>query len=93
MYQKKERMIRVTDNWHPCFGGNKVRLRLSLCYFRHYYVKLSAWGADDTGVEIELGASDLAEANQKYQELEKLFDTVPDGVNRKWFLDNGFTPA
>lgn len=93
MYQEKERMIRVTDNWHPCFGGNKVRLRLSLCYFRHYYVKLSAWGADDTGVEIECHASDMQDAADKYNALSKVYDSVPDGCDRQWFFDHGFVRA
>lgn len=90
MEKVKERMIKVTDDWYPCYPGNRVRLCLSLNYFRGYYVKLSAWGMDDTAVEIEKAATDREDAIRKYDELEKIFDSIPDGVNREWFFNNGF---
>lgn len=93
MHEKKQRMITVTDNWHPCFDENKVRLTLSLNFFRNYYVKLSAWGADDTGVEIEYDTSDYDDAVAHFATLEKFYESIPDGVNRRWFLRNGFLPA
>lgn len=93
MIEKKERMVEVNDDWYPCFPGNKVRLRLSLLYFKCYYVKLSAWGADDTGVEIECHASDFQDAADKYNALSKVYDSVPDGCDRQWFFDHGFVRA
>lgn len=95
MIEKKERMVEVNDDWYPCFPGNKVRLRLSLSllYFKLYYIKLSAWGADDTGVEIECHASDFQDAADKYNTLSKVYDSVPDGCDRQWFFDHGFVRA
>ena len=91
MENVKERMVCVTDDWYPCYPGNRVRLRLSLNYFRGYYVKLAAWGMDDTAVEIEREAINREDAIRQYTELEKLFDSIPDGVNKEWFFKNGFT--
>lgn len=54
-------------------------------------MKLSAWGMDDTAVEIEREAINREDAIRQYTELEKLFDSVPDGVNKEWFFKNGFT--
>ena len=93
MCETRERMVLVTDNWYPCFDGNKVRLKLKLCYFKGYYIKLSAWGADDTGVEIEYKALDLPDAVKQFKVLSDVFDSVPDGCNRQWFYDHGFVPA
>lgn len=93
MCEKRERMVTVTDDWHPCFDGNKVRLRLGLYFFKNYYVKLSAWGADDTGVEIEHTCQDYSDAVHKFAILSSVFDYIPDEIDRAWFLDHGFVPA
>ena len=89
----RERMIHVTDDWHPCFEGNMIRLRLSLNYFNDYYILLSAWGADDTGVEIYKHTPFRANAERMYTELSKLFESVPDNIDREWFFNHGFVPA
>ena len=47
----KERFITVEDDWYPCYEGNKVKLRLNLITYGKYYVKIAAWGADDTAYE------------------------------------------
>lgn len=93
--QKKsmERMISVTDDWYPCFENGQVRLRLSMNYFKGYYIILSAWGADDTGVEISVNAEGVIDAEQKFNSLLELYHFVPDGVDRKWFFDHGFVRA
>lgn len=88
--KKVERMVTVTDDWYPCYPGNQVRVKLSLNYFRGYYVMLSAWGMDDCGVVIERSAADYADALGQYEELNRLYHTIPDGVDRQWFFDHGF---
>lgn len=93
MCETRERMVNVVDDWYPCFDGNKVRLKLKLCYFKGYYIKLSAWGADDTGVEIEYDAVDLPDAVRQFGVLSDVFDSVPDECDRQWFLDHGFVRA
>jgi hypothetical protein len=88
--KKTERMVSVTDDWHPCYPGNQVRLKLSLNYYHGYYVILSAWGMDDLGVIIEKTADNYAEALGQYVALEDLYHSVPDGVDRRWFFQHGF---
>ena len=93
MCETRVRMVRVTDDWYPCFDGNRVRLKLKLCFFKHYYIKLSAWGADDTGVEIEYVALDLPDAVKQFEVMSEIFDSVPNECDRQWFYDHGFVPA
>jgi len=89
----RERMLYVTDDWHPCFPGNRIRLKVSLNYFNGYYILLSAWGADDTGVEIFKRTPFRVTAEWEYAKLANLFEKIPSGVDREWFLNHGFTPA
>ena len=66
----KERYITVTDNWYPCYEGNKVRVELSLTPFLNkYYVSLAAWGADDTAYTKDFEYATEAEAKWQYNEL------------------------
>lgn len=88
----KQRYITVTDDWYPCYEGNKVRLRLSLSSFLDkYYVKLAAWGADDTAYEQEFEYTDKAQAKRQYDELTFVYNSIPDGIDKDWFIDRGFT--
>ena len=88
----KQRYITVTDDWSPCYEGNKVRLRLSLSSFLDkYYVKLAAWGADDTAYEKEFEYMDKAQAKRQYDELTSVYHSIPDGIDKDWFIDRGFT--
>ena len=88
----KERYITVTDDWYPCYKGNKVRLRLSLISFLDtYYVRLAAWGADDTAYVRDFEYTDKVQANQRYEELIYVYNTIPDGIDKDWFIDRGFT--
>jgi hypothetical protein len=88
----KERYITVTDNWYPCYEGNKVRLRLTLTPFHNkYYVRLAAWGADDTAYVKDFEYADKAQANRQYEELIPVYNNIPDGINKDWFIDRDFT--
>jgi len=91
-YEKKERYITVTDDWFPCYEGNKVRLSLSLNQWRdEYYVKIAAWGNDDYGLEIVYdGYSNLDDAREKYDTLIPIFNNIPDGIDKDWFINKGF---
>ncbi len=86
----KERFITVEDDWYPCYEGNKVKLRLTLITYGKYYVKLAAWGADDTAYEQEFAYDNYEEACSKYNSLIPFFETIPDGIDTEWFIDRGF---
>lgn len=87
-------MVKVTDDWHPCFEGGYVRLKISQQFFREYYCVISAWGADDTGVEMQFSSAYPEYVDAIYDRWKKyIFDRVPDGVTREWFYEHGFYPA
>lgn len=87
----RERFITVEDDWYPCYEGNKVKLRLNLiAYGKYYYVKIAAWGADDTAYEQEFEYYNYEEARDKYNSLIPFFETIPNGINKEWFIDRGF---
>ena len=91
------RKIKVTDDWFPCIDGDKIKARLFMFYYpdEHgtYCVKLCVWGGDDTGVEQEFSFWDLPSALNKFDELEDFFYSIPDGVDRYWFIKRGFNNA
>ena len=88
----KERFITVTDNWFPCYEGNKVKLSLSLNQWQdEYYVKIAAWGNDDYGLEVVYGEyKDINEARKKYDSLIPIFNAIPDGIDKHWFINNSW---
>ena len=89
---RKERYITVIDDWYPCYEGNKIKLILSLNSFKdNYYVKFAAWGADDTAYEVEFDYDNYEDANEKYNFLIPIFEIIPDGINKEWFINHGFT--
>lgn len=137
MYKAEERMIKVTDDWYPCYNNSEVRLRIMMLYHdsiltdesngnyvpKGGYVKIGAYGADDFYVEKEYSISCISFDGHDYIEKqylkrtkkitsvfsdesgeefkrrienrynywkENIFDVVPDGVDARWFLENGF---
>ena len=96
---KEMRMVTVTDDWFPCYSDNQVNVTICVSRgFEHkdtYYVRISAWGADDTGVEMHYQAGKYCEtAYAIYRHWkEYIFDRIPDGVDMKWFYEHGFYPG
>ena len=93
--RKECRMVKVTDDWYPCFDDSSVKLSIMTQSFGDmYYCKIMAWGADDTGVEIEYTSQELAMVNGIYDHWKRyIYDKVPNGVNRTWFFEHGFYRA
>lgn len=92
MRRRMERFITVKDDWYPCYEGNKVKLILSLNTFQdNYYVKLAAWGADDTAYEMEFDYDNYEDADERCKVLIPFFKNIPDGITKEWFIDHGFT--
>lgn len=94
------RMVTVTDDWCPCYPENQVEVSLYMAYFTkckswndHYVTKISAWGMDDHGVEIERTFNNHRDAVDFYEELYELYISIPNGVNMHWFIEHGFMPA
>lgn len=94
-YPSLTKMIHVTDDWYPCCSGHRVRVTLtSIMVFRNeYYVILNAWGRDDTGVEMRYASPSSIDVAYAYLKFKSVFDSIHDGVDRDWFLSNGFQRA
>ena len=86
----KEKYIKVTDNWYPCYKGNKIKLSVSLNNFNGFYVKIIACGADDFILEIEKDVKDFKEAILIYQNFEAIYNNIPNDINKEYFYKIGF---
>lgn len=93
---KLEKMVKVTDDWFPCFEGNKIKievLRWYSCASDIYRVKCNAYGADDCGYTIEFvcggEAEDLADAMFSLY-ASHFFAKAKDGIDKRWFIERGF---
>lgn len=86
-----EKFVKVDDDWYPNYDGDTVLVSLREVGKRPYsYIKFSAWGADDTGVEMDLSCYDECIFNTW---KEYIYDRMPDVVNREWFYEHGFYRA
>lgn len=92
--ERAERWVTTSDDdsvWTPCWEGNRLKLHVSIMYFRQWYVKIAAWGADDFGVErVYYFGEDYKKAKEKYNKLLGEMNSIPDGVNLEWFLAHGY---
>ena len=92
--KREDRMVKVIDDWHPCHDGGCVKLSIIQLFYKDYYCKVCAWGADDTGVEMEYHSPFPEYVDAMYERWKKyIFDRVPDGITREWFYEHGFYPA
>lgn len=92
-----DKMVVVTDNWYPCFDGNKVKVSLfisNLDKTNCHFVRICAWGNDDFGVEMDYEDKNYNNLVAKYNEWkENIFDKASNGVNKDWFFNQGFYNA
>lgn len=86
----KERFITVTDDWYPCYPEQKIQLSLTMYRYPVYIIRLTAFGMDDTGVEIVYTETRGKTAEKLYNELKAIYDSIPDGIDMQWFFDHGF---
>lgn len=64
-----------------------------LGYGPHKFVRVAAWGADDTGYEKDFEGTE-PEMKAKFNEwTEKYITRIPQLVNKRWFKDRGFKRA
>lgn len=92
-----DKMITVTDDWCPCFEGNKVKLSIFIqnnSKLNYHFVRICVWGADDLGMELDYHSTNFDNLKYHYNIWkEHIFDKVPENVNRLWFFEHGFYPA
>lgn len=91
------KMVRVADDWYPCYPQHKVKIELGIWKDAHTKEKnifFNAWGMDDTGVE-KFYWEDQTKIEEVFQEWLKLFNKIPtDGsLTSGWFYEHGFKNA
>lgn len=77
------RMIKTTDNFYPNYENDMVEVKVRLCNYNGKYTKLSVWGADDFGMEIEGKEED-------FDRLKELYNQMPEPITKDWLLAHGF---
>lgn len=92
-----DKMIKVTDDWSPCFENNTVKVSMFLTYVPEHnwcFVRILAWGADDFGLEMDYTDFNYDNLIAKYNKWKSdIYDNAVDGINKKWFRDRGFYNA
>ena len=92
---KIEKQVIVTDNWYPCYEGNKINVSMHVTNLKDsHFVKITASGADDFAVELIYRGTNYDDLMYHYNFWkEYIFDKVVDGINVKWFYERGFFNA
>lgn len=79
----KECMINTTDDWYPNYPDNQVLLSLSKLNTGNY--RVSVWGQDDVGYDIDI--KEITEACKLYQKLKER-----GNVSYEYLKTQGFNP-
>lgn len=89
-----DKFVKSTDNWHPCFDGDKVKVSLFLSYMPNmgfHFVRVMVWGEDDFGMNIDYENEDYDVLLEKYDEFKTMFyDKITDGINKDILREEGF---
>jgi len=75
-------MIKVTDDWLPCFPGNQVQVSIHKDGKGSW--RIAVWGEDDFGME----KSDLSQ-DEAFTE----FRNLQDGISQSELKNRGFVRA
>jgi hypothetical protein len=71
--ETRAKFIKVTDDWYPCHPGNTVEVKFRQLTDRQW--RVSAWGADDFGMERDF-------PHVERQEAKALFEKLVDGMSQ-----------
>jgi hypothetical protein len=82
--------VPTSDDWYPNFKGNLVRVRLHLSCGEQAkpFLRVSVWGNDDTGMELDFDAKDSASATQVFLDV-----LSQRSLTKAWLKQKGFGPA
>ena len=97
MYKLQRRMVKVTDDWYPCWNENEIELTLRMIYNETKpdgttfgLVKLLASGMDDYALCKEFNSIYYNQLFSQYCLWMDTFNTIPDGVDKEYFLKQGW---
>lgn len=81
--QKGDREFRpTTDDWYPNWPGDMVYIRM--CPLSNGLFRVCVWGADDTGMEIDVKSKEEAQA---------IYNSLPPIISKKDLKERGFYSA
>lgn len=88
-----EKMLKVNDDWYPCFPKHEVYLHCNIC-LHHGNTQglciICIAGKDDYALEKRYYSNNIDELIEKYEEYVNFAEKIPEVTNKKWFLDRGF---
>ena len=90
---RQDKFVKTTDDWHPNFLGDTIKVILCLQEWPagYYDVCLRAWGADDFALTLDKnGIKSFKEALAIKEEFGKIYDAVPEVADKDWFYKQGF---
>lgn len=97
IYKHDSKRITVKDDWYPCFDGNQIGVAMQLYKFddeAEYHVLITAYGADDFGVEFRHKTAVKEYAFGRYDFYKEfIFDKIPNEITKTWFFEHGFFPS
>lgn len=83
--------VQTEDDWYPNWENNIVLVTLSILPTQSRTIRISVWGADDTGMERD---EELPENNYdrlaRIDWLKAYVLAFPNPLNRDWLESNGF---
>lgn len=96
-FKMSEKYIYVDDDWYPNYQGDKVKLNMVLYYSsnekKYRYIKITAFGLDDFGLEIEYCNKKIKNLISKYKDYKKnIFYDINNVTNKNELMKKyGFT--
>lgn len=79
------KMIKASDNWCPCYANNTVEVKLrelpSAYPKSPRIIRLSIWGADDLGYDIDFYENEFVSAERYYDFAKYIYDNLPNIIN------------
>ncbi len=79
MANLQDKMIKTREQWYPCYPRKRVRVLLAKMMAGDF--RVSAWGADDFGYELESLTQEAA---------EEMFDRIQDYTTIAQLKEWGF---
>ena len=89
------KMTKVNDDWYPTYPKHEVSVHLFISWFDFKdsgFVGLVIAGMDDYCVAKKYDSKDINELIEKWDEYKKIYDSIPQTTNKRWYLDRGFLP-
>ena len=82
--KEETKFVSTKEDWYPNYPNNKIKVHIGLYNFNYLYTKITIFGADDYGLEIEL-------KGDNYNKLLELYNQISDFITKDELERMGFT--